>query len=134
MTLYLVTPLRPALAEVPAQESLGLHRVEHNTEVALGGRPRGLDLGRRTPAATEAAEEAQPFLEAAGGTEAQTGPALWTVPRPGRTRSFSLSPAGGPLGPQLRLGWRQACRQPAAETGHCLPPAPRTEVFPTPLC
>lgn len=74
MTLYLVTPLRPALAEVPAQESLRLHSVENNTEVALGEWPRWLDLGRRTPPAKEAAEEAQPSLEAAGGTEGPDGP------------------------------------------------------------
>lgn len=74
---------------VPAQEPLRLHSVGNNTEVALGERPGGLDLGRRIPPAKEVAEEAQPFLEAAGGTDGPVGPC--PVDRPkgqeGHTRS-----------------------------------------------
>lgn len=109
MTLYLVTPLRPARAEAPAQECLGPCGVGHNTEVALGERPRGLDPGRRTPPATEAP---------AGGPEGPGGPGPVHRPkgRGGHTRPAQT--CGRTLGPSPRPGWRRASRKPAAETGH----------------
>lgn len=80
-TLNLVTPLRPARAEASAEESRRLCRVGNHTEVALREWPRGLGLGSRHRQPRARPRRHSPSRRPQEGQRAQTGPALWTVPK-----------------------------------------------------
>lgn len=77
-TLNLVTPLRPArhLQKSPAGSA-----VWGTTQVALREWPRGLGLGSRHRQPRARPRRHSPSRRPQEGQRAQTGPALWTVPK-----------------------------------------------------